>query len=130
MLNVKEYVGIPFKKHGRDRDGLDCWGLFRMIYSEQLGITLPSYENEYNDPLNRVAVSNVVSRKVHQWDRIKDEAIGDGILLRIVGHPMHVGIVISEKYMIHCLPNIGVCIEDYKSRIWRKRIIGFYRYQK
>ena len=41
------YTGLEFKDQGRDCNGLDCWGLTRLILSEQFGIAVPSYLNLY-----------------------------------------------------------------------------------
>lgn len=40
---VAYYLGLPYKKKGMDRAGLDDWGLLRMIQAEQFGRALPSY---------------------------------------------------------------------------------------
>lgn len=47
-----QYVGLPFKKYGRDRDGLDCWGLCRLILREQADLELPAYTGSH-DPNDR-----------------------------------------------------------------------------
>ena len=36
MINVREFIGIPFKLHGRDMNGIDCWGLDILIYKKDL----------------------------------------------------------------------------------------------
>ena len=43
MTSIFEtYLGIPWKVAGRDRDGLDCWGLVYLFYKERFGIALPT----------------------------------------------------------------------------------------
>ena len=41
---ASEYVGIPYRTHGRDRSGADCWGLICMIWQERLNQPMPEYE--------------------------------------------------------------------------------------
>lgn len=43
MINVKKYVGIPWKHLGRTSKGIDCYGLAQLIYKEELNIILPDY---------------------------------------------------------------------------------------
>jgi probable lipoprotein NlpC len=44
---LKDYVGIPYLKGGRDpREGLDCFGLCRLIYAQEYGIQLPDWQTD------------------------------------------------------------------------------------
>lgn len=36
------FIGLPYSPGGRERDGVDCWGLLRLIYWEERRILLPS----------------------------------------------------------------------------------------
>lgn len=62
------YVGLPFKKMGRDRSGLDCWGLVRLILDEQAGVLLPAYSED--DPDGWSIESHAIAYK-------KVDAIGE-----------------------------------------------------
>ena len=43
MMDLDQYVGLPWKLGGRDRRGLDCFGLVRLVLAEQAGILLPDW---------------------------------------------------------------------------------------
>ena len=64
------YVGLPWREHGRDRDGVDCWGVLRLIYLERLGIELPSYHSQYSTRADAVEVSRLLSAGVASWQPV------------------------------------------------------------
>jgi cell wall-associated NlpC family hydrolase len=131
-LEFGEYVGIPFREHGRDRAGVDCWGVLWLTYREKFNIELPDYITQYDDTNDAVHLGGLIRRYLPiGWREISvgKEKPGDGILLRVCGQPMHIGVVIGNGRMLHVHKGINVVIESYKSAIWKNRVIGFYRHQ-
>lgn len=130
MQKFNQYIGIPFKPKGRDRNGLDCWGLLCLIYQEQFGIELPDYSEEYEEDLDGQVIAGIVEEEISSWTEIPkgQERLGDGVLLRIEGEPMHVGMVLRKGMMIHIMRGIDSVTENYRSRIWKRRVLGIYRY--
>ena len=61
------YIGLPFEDHGRSRAGLDCWGLVRLVLSEQFGIALPSFAAEYRRTTDTGKISDLILREVPAW---------------------------------------------------------------
>ena len=121
-----DYVGIPYKLTGRTReDGLDCWGLVRLIHQEQFDIELPSFSEEDHSAAN---VREVMAAQRENWIHTDDPKIGDVILLRVLGSASHVGLYLGDKQFIHAKEGINSAIERIDSMAWEKRIIGFYRY--
>ncbi|MDY0009750.1 MAG: NlpC/P60 family protein [Bdellovibrionales bacterium] len=123
------YIGLPFRDHGRDRSGLDCWGLVRLVMAEQFAIALPSLCTEYENTLALDDISNVIRGQIPAWDHIPtgQEACGDVIVLRLHGLPLHVGIVLGDCHMLHVEARIDSAIERYDQSRWKDRIYGFYR---
>lgn len=125
------YIGLPFRPHGRDRLGVDCWGLVRMVMAEQFGIAVPSFVSEYPDPRARCEIGALITRESATWQALAPvEAItGDVIVLRVRGVPMHVGVVLGDGAMLHVECGIDSAIEKYTSPRWASRVYGFFRYR-
>ncbi len=144
---INDYIGIPFKSHGKTKEGgVDCWQLIRMIYGEQFGIELPDYAEYYDHAKNFKQVGSILGfeekRLVaeHQWIEIQpgEEHLGDVIILnRITSNaamkyvPCHVAMVINakSKKMIHVYEGIDTVRERYAGLRWGgNQIRGFYRH--
>lgn len=125
------YIGLPFRDHGRDRSGLDCWGLVRLVMGEQSGIALPSFATEYKHTSDADAIGGIVDRESGKWQRVAagQERCGDVVVLRLFGRPLHVGIVLGDGAMLHIETGINSAIERYTGPRWQSRICGFYRHQ-
>jgi cell wall-associated NlpC family hydrolase len=126
------YIGLPFRDHGRDRSGLDCWGLVRLVMAEQFGIALPSLAAAYEHTLALDAISGVIRAQIPAWNAVAagDERCGDVIVLRLHGQPLHVGVVLGDRHMLHVEARIDSAIERYDQTRWKDRIYGFYRHRK
>jgi len=135
MPDYSKYIGIPFLDKGRTiEEGLDCWGLFRIFYMQELGIEFPSFDDRYDDSESEKQIGNFVlsgmdQKLVGKWNKVElgKEQWGDGILIRLKGHPMHVGVMVDRNIFIHILTGCDSVWENRTSRIWQKRVIGIYR---
>ncbi|MFH1158913.1 MAG: NlpC/P60 family protein [Pseudomonadota bacterium] len=127
---VGHYIGLPFKEHGRDREGVDCWGLVRLVMAEQFGIALPSYATEYDSTEKPDQLAHVVDKEKKRWTEIApgQEISGDVVVMRMLGQPIHVGMVIGDGRMLHILKGIDATHESYMSSVWKDRVTGFFRY--
>lgn len=121
------YVNIPFKPNGRTLEGVDCWGLVRLVYSAEFSIELPSFSDDYTlDDPERLA--ELIKQYEEGWEKQDSPSIGDVILFNILGTPQHIGIYIGNNRFLHSLEGYSSVIDQLDSARWRSRVVGFYKY--
>jgi len=124
-----KYIGLPFLHDGRDKNGLDCWGLIQLVYRERLGIELPTYGGIYKDgsPETLREIGIVMERERGRWVSVSQPKDYDIVLLKMAGKlPTHVGVV-SGKFFLHIMSGIESVIERMDNLMWARRIAGIYR---
>ncbi|MEY2653818.1 MAG: hypothetical protein RLZZ524_846 [Pseudomonadota bacterium] len=124
-----EYVGLPFLEKGRDRDGLDCWGLIRLVYAERFGRALPVWAEGYASTQPCEATAAHLAHCATEFYEVQpgEEKLGDILLFRTGRHLSHVGLVIGGGWMLHITAGINSSIERYRAPRWLPRLAGVYR---
>jgi hypothetical protein len=128
-MNFEKYVGIPYLKKGRDIEGLDCYGLVRLIYKNELNIDLPSFTSDYSAGDNE-RIEELIAQYKEGWEEVQEPVVGDIIVFKVMGQEAHVGLIVSPGYFIHCRENQDSAIESLNSHKWNRRITGFFRYSE
>ena len=143
------YGAIPWREHGRDHAGCDCWGLYRLILGEQTGIWLPSHDEVYARALDGHAVAAAVAchgTAAPEWNEVPAgaERTFDAVLMRL-GYPRdgggaayadaHVAMVLVPGFLIHIEADpdggagAGVTVRAYRDDIRiNRRVRQFYRH--
>jgi len=123
MIIVRDLVGMPYKAHGRDEQGTDCYGLVIEVL-RRIGKTVPDVF--YSD--TRIKTSKAVLESLEaiipntKLDKPEEGAV---VEILVMGQPSHVGICLGDGSFIHALKEIGVVIEPLSR--YRHRIKGIYR---
>lgn len=124
----ERYVGIPWKDRGRDRSGVDCHGLVRLVHAEQFGNAIPSFVEDYPSATDREAVAEIIARHREGWAPVTAPREGDVALFRILGQPSHVGVVAFPGHFLHVREGQSSVVERLTSPSWQQRLEGVYRY--
>lgn len=125
----RRYLGIPYVVHGASVDGVDCWGLVRLVYKEEKGILLPDLSSRYEDHGDKEAISNLFLEHRPNWKKVDVPKPLDCVMFNIYGRPVHIGVVVEEGLFLHAPEYSTTRIEFYTDRMWTRRIEGFYRYE-
>lgn len=134
LANWPDLVGIPYRDLGRDRSGVDCWGLVRLALAEMAGLDVPSYAGLYADAGEMAEIAELIggARTAGAWRPIEIEAVRplDVILFRRGRFDAHVGVVLDpgRRMMLHAAQGHGSRLEQWTSPLWASRLIGFYRH--
>ncbi|MGB3212440.1 MAG: NlpC/P60 family protein [Desulforhopalus sp.] len=130
MMDLERYKSIPYKEHGRDFSGVDCWGLARLIRYHESGILMPSWSAEY-ETSNKAPYSELIGKEhcLAKWRQLERPQVLAVALFEIAGF-FHVGTVLDRRgrEMIHILKDTSVTIEPLRSIEWRDRFRGWWLY--
>lgn len=134
-MSLADFVGLPFRDHGRDRSGADCWGGVRLVLAELRGLLLPDYGSGYRATGDREGVSVAIhDGLLRDFVRVERPQPFDLVIFNLAKKPGHVGLVVDRGRFLHWpLPdhkgNDGTSrIEHFTDRKWRNRVEGFYRH--
>jgi probable lipoprotein NlpC len=116
MIPVKDLVGIPYKEHGRDSTGMDCYGLV-IEAIRRMGKTVP----------DAFCTGKGIKTKTASIPNTKLDKPEEGAVVEmlVMGRPSHIGVCLGDGTFIHAIEKIGVAIEPLSR--YRHKIKGYYR---
>ena len=123
-IEIQELIGIPFKIHGRDLKGLDCYGLVKLIEKKR-GNIIPEYA--YSG-IEKTFVDYMINDNMSLVTEIENPEPFCTVTFSI-RQPFvhHIGIVLSNtNYFIHVMQKRHVVIERLDSDTWKNKIRGYY----
>jgi len=126
-IKITQYLGIPFLHLGRDRNGLDCYGLVCLFYRENFGIELPDYR--YEKDWDHLGLSIIQDEYSKNFIQIDDPVKYGVVTFKNLGSRIerHIGIMIDDISFMHVPDNGGVCIEKLSHPVWSRQRGSFYR---
>lgn len=124
---VPRYLGLKYLEDGRDVNGVDCWGLIRLIYMNEAGIELPDFRSAGQDPAKAFYQAYLVEKE--NWERVLVPQPMDLVVFKMGVMPDHVGMVTSPGKFIHVREGKSVLVEKMHGAFWANKIQGFYRYK-
>ena len=108
---------------GTEHEDMDCWGLIREFYLRVLGKDLPEYYK--NRPRCKDVITKYVTEESSNYYRVDTPQLGDIILIKLFGVPLHVGLYLDEKKFAHSIETHGVVVDEVSR--WKNRFEGYYR---
>lgn len=121
---ARKWIGVPFRHHGRNQQGIDCAGLLYVVYS-----AIVNYE--LNDFKKYPSVPNTgfTFRTIREYaDRIlpSEAQSGDVVLLNFAGASTHFGIL-TDLGVIHADATLKRVVEHSISVVGQGRAVAFFR---
>lgn len=93
-INISDLIGVPYKDHGRDLSGLDCYGLAIEVlkrYGYELNDVI------YNDHSLELSAENVPTLNVTPLSEPREAAI---LEMQHDGN-LHIGVCLNKREFIH-----------------------------
>ena len=125
------YVGLPWADKGRDRAGINCWGLHRLILIEQKTIEVSAYTEAYTTTVESQEIAALFAQ-TREWPWLPvqagQEQPFDLIVFAACGVDYHCATVVRPGLMVHIERDHLSCITTYRDLRHRARQASFYRH--
>jgi cell wall-associated NlpC family hydrolase len=120
---ARTWKGVRWRHQGRNRLGVDCIGLLRVV-ADQLGL-IPGVDfdgyGRMPDGRLRPELDKLLVRRVGPYQ------LGDVLLMRFEKEPQHVAIV-TDKGIIHSAAQARKVVEHGMDAIWNSRVVAAYQW--
>ena len=127
MIDTRKYIQIPFKEHGRNFSGCDCYGLVKLFYQEEFNIDLPDF-SAYDDTEQREKIEKLIDfgKPLLKAKPIDKPKIGCLVLFKSRGFVSHIGLYIGKNMVLHITKKTNCLCERLNSKRLKGRVDGFY----
>lgn len=111
---VKEYLGIPYRRGGASKKGMDCSSFVRIVYNRLYNIELPyRARGQFNSStLKKIDGHNMQPGDLIFFSHNKKKGID------------HVGMYFSDGQFIHASSSRGIAFSSLKDPYWKKRFVA------
>lgn len=124
------YIGLPWAPLGRDRAGVDCFGLYRLALGELTGFWLPSYAERYATTEETAEIERVIHAEADRdWLRVDSVRPLDVAVFRRGRFDSHIGIVLSPSLFIHMIDRDCSKVGRFDDPLYRRILAGCWRHR-
>jgi hypothetical protein len=131
------YVGLPYRRLGRDRSGVDCWGLARLPLVEFKGLALPLWDTVDPEDVPARCEAFETTRHDGSWLTVTESEARPFDFVRMrtvleidgrkVWRPVHIGLLAPRRHVLHIRRGETSCLEPID--FLRNRIVEFCRHR-
>ena len=126
LVDISDLIGVKYKLHGRDKNGMDCYG-FVLEVEKRMGKIMPDFDYS---TLNDDFFSSKSTKEIDCSHAVLVDDFIEGALVLMHGTgdiKNHIGVYIGDGYIAHC-DFRGVHLD--KTEVLKHRIAGVYLWQK
>ena len=108
---VNEWLGVPYKYGGTDRNGIDCSAFVGVVYRKVYGINLHRTSNDMLRDVDLIGRSQLREGDILFFTNSK-------------GKVSHVGVYLKDNLFAHSSTSNGVSVSNLNDSYWQKH---FYK---
>ena len=129
-IDIVKYLSIPFEHLGDSWNSCDCYGLAKLFYKTELGVSLP--EKEYADDFEKYGF-NTMERGLNEYFyKVNSPEKFCIVTFKKLGGKIccHMGIMLDETRFLHIPRNKMPVIDRLTNQIWKRRLYKLYKLRK